>query len=201
MTIFERIKELADKQGKSLQKVSEELGFSSNYLYQLKRQTPAADKLALIADYFHVSVDYLLGRTEYKSFRDMRKSIVSKIQNGEKVKFSELDFNHSEKWLYTMNLDLAYLNKELTESKVSFADESPKGYLVVWLDLIIATFINLDSDIKALQIYSDLFYNIYQMSEHLEDLDEETLAIRIGKESLAFTDFYNHIKNNDISVD
>jgi transcriptional regulator with XRE-family HTH domain len=65
MTIFERIKELADKQGKSLQKVSEELGFSSNYLYQLKRQTPAADKLALIADYFNVSVDYLLGRSNF----------------------------------------------------------------------------------------------------------------------------------------
>lgn len=68
MTIFERIKELADKQGKSLQKVSEELGFSSNYLYQLKRQTPAADKLALIADYFDVSVDYLLGRDKNYEF-------------------------------------------------------------------------------------------------------------------------------------
>jgi len=68
MTIFERIKELADKQGKSLQKVSEELGFSSNYLYQLKRQTPAADKLALIADYFNVSVDYLLGRDESEAY-------------------------------------------------------------------------------------------------------------------------------------
>lgn len=66
MTIFERIKLLAKKQGKSLQKVSEELNFSSNYLYQLKRQVPAADKLALIADYFHVSVDYLLGREDSK---------------------------------------------------------------------------------------------------------------------------------------
>lgn len=62
--IFYRINELANKQGKSLQKVSEEIGFSSNYLYQLKRQTPAANKLALIADYFHVSVDYLLGRDD-----------------------------------------------------------------------------------------------------------------------------------------
>ena len=77
MTIFERIKELADKQGKSLQKVSEELGFSSNYLYQLKRQTPAADKLALIADYFNVSVDYLLGRenSEKDNFRKNLKEL------------------------------------------------------------------------------------------------------------------------------
>ena len=65
MTIFERIKQLADKQGKSLQKVSEDLGLSTNYIYNLKgAKSPAADKLALIADYFHVSVDYLLGRED-----------------------------------------------------------------------------------------------------------------------------------------
>lgn len=66
MTISERIKELADKQGKSLQKVSEDLGFGVNYLYRLKNQQPTAEKLALIADYFDVSVDYLLGRAEAK---------------------------------------------------------------------------------------------------------------------------------------
>lgn len=64
MTIFERIKKLANKQGKSLQKVSEDLGLSTNYLYRLKTQQPTAEKLELIADYFHVSVDYLLGREE-----------------------------------------------------------------------------------------------------------------------------------------
>ncbi len=62
MTIFERIKKLADKQGKSLQKVSADLGFGENYFYTLKKQQPKADKLSLIADYFGVSVDYLLGR-------------------------------------------------------------------------------------------------------------------------------------------
>ncbi|WP_285118340.1 helix-turn-helix domain-containing protein [Lactococcus petauri] len=66
MTISERIKELADKQGKPLQKVSEDLGFGVNYLYRLKNQQPTAEKLTLIADYFNVSVDYLLGREEVK---------------------------------------------------------------------------------------------------------------------------------------
>ena len=67
MTTFERIKSLADKQGKSLQKVASDLGFGDNYIYNLKgAKSPAADKLALIADYFHVSVDYLLGREDIK---------------------------------------------------------------------------------------------------------------------------------------
>lgn len=70
MTIFERVKELSEKQGKSLQRVSEDLGFSSNYFYRMKKQQPTAEKLKLIADYFNVSVDYLLGRDEAKPINE-----------------------------------------------------------------------------------------------------------------------------------
>lgn len=61
---FEKIKELSKKQGVSLQKVAEDLGFSVNYLYTLKEKTPKSDRLQEIADYFNVSTDYLLGRTD-----------------------------------------------------------------------------------------------------------------------------------------
>lgn len=84
MTIFERIKKLANKQGKSLQKVSEDLGLSTNYLYRLKTQQPTAEKLALIADYFHVSVDYLLGREEdvsWELWQEVTGFSVKEIKN------------------------------------------------------------------------------------------------------------------------
>nr|DAN64412.1 MAG TPA: repressor protein [Caudoviricetes sp.] len=61
---LEKIKELTQKQGISLQKVAEDLGYSINYLYTLKEKTPKSDRLQEIADYFNVSTDYLLGRTE-----------------------------------------------------------------------------------------------------------------------------------------
>ena len=61
---LEKIKELALKRGISLQKVAEDLGYSINYLYTLKEKTPKSDRLQEIADYFHVSTDYLLGRTD-----------------------------------------------------------------------------------------------------------------------------------------
>ena len=64
MTIFERIQELAKKKDKNLKEISLELGYSKNYLYTLKTKEPAADKLRVLADYFNVSVDYLLGREE-----------------------------------------------------------------------------------------------------------------------------------------
>lgn len=63
-SILEKIKELALKRGISLQKVAEDLGYSINYLYTLKEKTPKSDRLQEIADYFNVSTDYLLGRTD-----------------------------------------------------------------------------------------------------------------------------------------
>ena len=61
---YEKIKELADKRGISLTKLEEDLGYSRNTLYKLKSQKPNAERIAEIADYFNVSTDYLLGRTD-----------------------------------------------------------------------------------------------------------------------------------------
>lgn len=65
MTVFERIKFLAKKHSKTMKQVTIDLGYSENYFYSLKSgKQPSAEKLQEIADYFDVSVDYLLGREE-----------------------------------------------------------------------------------------------------------------------------------------
>lgn len=65
MTVFERIKFLAKKHSKTMKQVTIDLGYSENYFYSLKSgKQPSAEKLTEIADYFDVSVDYLLGREE-----------------------------------------------------------------------------------------------------------------------------------------
>ena len=61
---FDKIKELCQKQGISLNQLEEKLNFSTNYLYSMKKGNPKADNLQKVADYFNVSTDYLLGRTE-----------------------------------------------------------------------------------------------------------------------------------------
>ena len=61
---FKIIKELAKKRGISLNQLEEKLGIGKNSLYGLKRNQPSAERLQQIADYFDVSIDYLLGRTE-----------------------------------------------------------------------------------------------------------------------------------------
>lgn len=63
MTTFERIKDLAKKRDKSLQEIAVELGFSTNIFYKWKTQSPKGADLEKVADYFGVTVDYLLGRS------------------------------------------------------------------------------------------------------------------------------------------
>ena len=61
---FEIVKDLCEKQGISLNTLEEKLELGKNSLYGLKRNQPSAERLQQIADYFNVSTDYLLGRTD-----------------------------------------------------------------------------------------------------------------------------------------
>lgn len=61
---FERVRELAKKQGLSLNQLEEKLEFGKNSLYGLKKNQPSSKIIQKIADYFNVSTDYLLGRTD-----------------------------------------------------------------------------------------------------------------------------------------
>lgn len=61
---FDRIKDLAKKQGLSINLLEEKLGYSRNTIYNLKNSKPSTERISEIADYFHVSTDYLLGRTD-----------------------------------------------------------------------------------------------------------------------------------------
>ena len=100
MNVFDRIKSLADKQGISVTKVALDLGFSENLFYQWKKSYPKSDRLEKVADYFNVSVDYLLGREEkqpepYYALTDKEKNdiaiqaekLMEGIENGENLNF------------------------------------------------------------------------------------------------------------------
>lgn len=73
MTTFERIKKLAKKRDVTLQKVANDLGFGESTLYKWKKQTPNGEYLSKVADYFHVSVDYLLGREDKEPDTDIER--------------------------------------------------------------------------------------------------------------------------------
>ncbi|EOD7438005.1 helix-turn-helix domain-containing protein [Enterococcus faecium] len=62
--LFERIKELCKKRGISISELENRIGFGKNSIYKWKTQSPKTETLQKVADYFHVSTDYLLGRTD-----------------------------------------------------------------------------------------------------------------------------------------
>lgn len=70
---FEKVRTLCKNRGISLNTLEEHLGLGKNSLYSLKIKVPSADRLALIADYFGVSVDYLLGRDDKTPIEDLGK--------------------------------------------------------------------------------------------------------------------------------
>jgi len=73
--VFDRIKLLAKERGKSLNRIEEELGLPKNVLYRMKTSdNPTKDRLETLANYFDVSVDYLLGRTDNTKATDEKKS-------------------------------------------------------------------------------------------------------------------------------
>ncbi|MDG4965498.1 helix-turn-helix domain-containing protein [Lactococcus lactis] len=65
MTIFaERLKELRKGKGLTQQKVADSLNISQpNYRrWESGERSPSVETLIMLADYFDVSIDYLLGR-------------------------------------------------------------------------------------------------------------------------------------------
>ncbi|MCO5477688.1 hypothetical protein IGJ28_000326 [Enterococcus sp. AZ091] len=96
MITFERIRELARKQGKSLNKVEEELGYGKNVLYRLKDSKPSAERLEELANYFDVSVDYLLGREETNNLNSFFRINTSNLDPDIKEEVEEELRNYSE---------------------------------------------------------------------------------------------------------
>lgn len=63
----ERLKKLREREGKSRIILSQLCGLPDSAIRRYERGEikPNVDSVIAIADYFHVSVDYLLGRTNY----------------------------------------------------------------------------------------------------------------------------------------
>lgn len=68
MTLREIIKKLCKDKGISVNKLEEELGFAKGYVSKLDKSKPNVAKIQKIADYFNVSLDYLMTGKEPNSY-------------------------------------------------------------------------------------------------------------------------------------
>lgn len=66
MGLVKRIKTLCDSKKTNFAELEREIGISNGQIRRWNDSSPKAENIQKVADYFNVSVDYLLGRTESK---------------------------------------------------------------------------------------------------------------------------------------
>ena len=75
MGIVNRIKNLADAKKTSFAEIERTVGLSNGQIRRWDNVSPKTENLQKVADYFDVSVDYLLGRTEKTNIDNGKKNI------------------------------------------------------------------------------------------------------------------------------
>lgn len=131
MTLKERIKSLADAEGISLPVLESKLGFGNSTIVKWDKSTPNAEKLNKVAQYFNVTMDYLLNgdsSTDNSALNDKDKkdiakdlaSIMDKLNSKEAgpASFDGNDIPEDDRELFATQLEamlvrLKKINKEL----------------------------------------------------------------------------------------
>lgn len=70
MTLYERIMELCEVRGISQRQLEIQSGLKRGCIFHWQESTPKIEAVGKIADFFGVSVDYLMGRTEEEYYID-----------------------------------------------------------------------------------------------------------------------------------
>lgn len=136
MTIVDRIKKLCDEQKITIAELERRIQLSNGQIRKWSNQTPGIDKVQKVADYFKVSTDYLLGRTNKKYWelnekdeKDIQKKleeIIEDMSNADALAFSKGSEPMSEetKQLLLISLENSLrLGKEMAKKKFT-----PKKY-------------------------------------------------------------------------
>ncbi|HET1822179.1 TPA: helix-turn-helix transcriptional regulator [Streptococcus pneumoniae] len=95
MTILDRIRSLANDRKVTLAELERNLNFSNGSLRKWETSTPSGDKIEKIADYFNVSTDYLLGRTDNPTIANKKEQFFfeSKEVDVEELASTAMRFN------------------------------------------------------------------------------------------------------------
>ena len=120
MGLVQRIKLLSDEKKMSFAELERKLGFANSSIRKWDERTPGIDKIQKVADYFDVSTDYLLGRTEKRRYYDLTQKDERDIQK-ELEKIIE-DMGNSEAIAFSK--DTEELSPEARAAIISSIEES-----------------------------------------------------------------------------
>lgn len=83
MDLKDRIVDLCKKNGIPVRKLEEDLKFGGGYIAKLNKSKPNTEKINQIANYFSVSIDYLVNgkEPEFDKYSAESAHLVAKIRN------------------------------------------------------------------------------------------------------------------------
>lgn len=123
MTIYERIESLRKSQGLSQGKLEKQLGFSNGSISKWKNSTPKVERLQKLADFFGVSVEYLMtGKEDEQKEKDNTGDLKQKfeelkelLENGKmqplRYDGQPIDDNTKELLLKQVEISMAMMKK------------------------------------------------------------------------------------------
>lgn len=103
--LYERIKELASKNGKSLAQIEKEMEIPRGSIKNLKKHSPSVDAVAKLADYFGVSIDTLIGRAEDEDINMMLSNPEYRALFKKTAKMSRQDLEFVKRLIDSINVD------------------------------------------------------------------------------------------------
>lgn len=114
--LYERIKNLCAKHNITINKLESELGFGSSSVKKWERtSSPSVDKIMKVANYFDVSIDYLLGRS------DIEGSISEIIGDEDIISFQrarqKMTSHEREKMMQMLKLGFEYAFQNEEDNK------------------------------------------------------------------------------------
>lgn len=117
MTLKERVKNLCKNKGVSMNQLEKELEFASGYISKLDKSTPNSKYIQKIANYFNVSVDYIMTGKETDNASQLGNLDAELTEMDDKVKeyalkisrMSEKDKNYI---FQTIDMVTNIMNKE-----------------------------------------------------------------------------------------
>ena len=81
MNAVERVKSICKERKIPISKLESDLGFSNGYISSLKKGVFPDDRIRKIANYFNVSVDYLMtGKEPEEDFSDESAHLIAQIR-------------------------------------------------------------------------------------------------------------------------
>lgn len=72
MSLVEKIKELCKNYKTSIPKLERELGLGHGSMYNWDTNSPSIDKVLRVADYFKVSINFLIGRASHNHSKEAK---------------------------------------------------------------------------------------------------------------------------------